>query len=66
VRFESYGEPVRVELIDMQGRQVQPIYSGTLPSGQQSLRWDTHQVPRGQYLVVVRTQAYQQAFRVRK
>lgn len=66
ISFESYGEPVRLDVLDMRGKVVHKLYRGTLPSGKQSLVWDTHHLPTGQYMVLMRTASYQQGFRVAK
>ena len=66
ISLESFGEPMRVEVMDLQGRSVAVIYEGTLPGGQHQLPWDTHLLPRGQYVVVVRTASFRQGYRVAK
>ena len=66
VRFESYGEPLRIDLVDLTGRQVAAIYQGTPPTGQQTIAWDTQVLHPGQYVVVLRTPSFQQGFRVVK
>lgn len=54
IEFNSYGERVEVDLIDLNGRPIQRIFSGHLPSGRQLIKWNTHHLSTGRYVVVVK------------
>lgn len=55
IQFLSTGQPVYIEAIDMQGRRVTPIFNGTLPAGVQSIPLNLHQLEKGRYFVVLRS-----------
>ncbi|MGI9543087.1 MAG: DUF1501 domain-containing protein [Cyclobacteriaceae bacterium] len=54
VEFISAGGLTEVDLIDLQGRRVQQIFSGHVSAGPQFVSWNPGQVNAGQYIVVVK------------
>lgn len=55
IEFNSDGAPVEISLIDLQGRKLQTIHSGTLPKGTHNLGWNAAGLNRGRYFLVYKT-----------
>ena len=55
IDFVSNGGAVDIEVIDMTGRKVEQVYTGSLPQGGHSLSWNTGSLNSGRYFVVVRS-----------
>jgi len=54
LEFITNGAPLEIDLIDLQGRQVQQLYSGSPVAGFQRITWNPGQLNNGQYMVVLR------------
>jgi len=54
LEFITNGAPLEIDLIDLQGRQVQQLYSGSPIAGFQRITWNPGQLNNGQYMVVLR------------
>ncbi len=54
LEFITNGSPIEVDLIDLQGRRLQQLYSGSPTAGFQRITWNPGQLSNGQYLVVLR------------
>lgn len=52
IEINSTGAPMNLSLVDLQGRQIAKIYSGTLPAGKHNLNWNTSRLKSGRYFVV--------------
>lgn len=55
IEFDSNGTPSEVCLMDLQGRKLQTIHSGTLPKGTHKLDWNAAGLTRGRYFMVYKT-----------
>lgn len=51
LEVEADGQPLRIDLLDMQGRAVMPLFSGLLPKGKQQLSLPAGNLPAGNYVV---------------
>ena len=51
LEVDADGQPLRIDLLDMQGRVVTPIFSGLLPKGKQQLSLPARNLPKGNYVV---------------
>ncbi|REE01288.1 DUF1501 domain-containing protein [Marinoscillum furvescens] len=65
IRVSATQEPVAIQLIDLQGRRLETMYTGVI-AGEQSFQWDTHRLPRGKYFVTVTGQNTRRVFPVVK
>ena len=54
LEFITNGGPIEVDLLDLQGKKVQKLYSGTPNIGFQRITWNPAKLTNGQYLVVLR------------
>ena len=54
LEFSTNGQPIEVELIDLQGRRLQRLYKGTPVAGFKRITWDPGALTNGQYLVILR------------
>jgi uncharacterized protein (DUF1501 family) len=66
IQFESDNTPINIELVDLQGKRISIIYSGTLGSRNNSISWNTSRLNPGRYFVVLRSQKKNQVFSVVK
>jgi len=57
IELLSEGQPLSMDLMDLQGRMVQRIYSGTLPSGKHTIHWSTSDLKPGRYFVIQTSQS---------
>ncbi|MDA0194582.1 MAG: DUF1501 domain-containing protein [Bacteroidetes bacterium] len=57
IDFISSGAPMKIEAIDMLGRPVGHIFSGVLAHGNQSLQWNTRELPAGNYYVLMQSES---------
>lgn len=51
LEVQADGQPLRIDLLDLQGSLVQPLFSGILPKGKQQLSLPTGNLPAGHYIV---------------
>jgi len=51
------GQPLSMDLMDLQGRIVHRIYSGTLSAGKHTIQWNTSGVKKGHYFVIQKSQS---------
>lgn len=51
LEVDADGQPIRIDLLDIQGRMVTPLFSGLLPKGKQQLPLTAHNLPAGNYIV---------------
>lgn len=65
IKVAAVNEPVWIYLTDMQGRQIESIYRGSVVSDQ-LLTWDTHRLAPGKYLVVLQGRELRRVFPVMK
>ncbi len=61
IRFESNGNPLQVRIMDLQGRVVDVLASGTYPKGPHEVIWHSEQNPAGTYFASYQTQLIQQS-----
>jgi uncharacterized protein (DUF1501 family) len=54
LEFITNGEPLEVDLLNLQGQRVQKLYSGTPVAGFQRITWSPGTLQNGQYLVVLK------------
>ena len=54
LEFITNGSPLKVDLLDLQGRKVQQLFSGAPTAGFQRITWSPGQLKNGQYLVVLK------------
>jgi uncharacterized protein (DUF1501 family) len=54
LEFITNGGAIEVELLDLQGKKVQKLYSGTPTVGFQRITWNPDRLTNGQYLVVLK------------
>jgi hypothetical protein len=54
LEFVTNGAPLEIDLIDLQGRRLQQLYSGSPVAGFQRITWNPGELTNGQYLVVLR------------
>ena len=66
LEVEANGEPMRVDLIDLQGRVVKPLFSGILPKGKQQINWPAGRLPAGNYVVRMQQAGRNQSVKVMK
>lgn len=65
IKTAKVNEPISIDVIDLQGRQVEHIYKGIIDSDR-LLTWDTHRLAPGKYLVVMRGSHTRRVFPVIK
>ena len=53
LEFITHGKPMEVELVDLYGRRLQKLYSGTPVAGFLRITWNPGKLTNGQYLVVL-------------
>ncbi|MFY0605822.1 MAG: DUF1501 domain-containing protein [Cyclobacteriaceae bacterium] len=53
IKLSSNGSPLRVDLMDLNGRTVETIYSGLPNSGLLKLDWNTSNLHSGRYFVAI-------------
>lgn len=56
VKFLSTGQAVNIQAIDLQGRKIQEIFTGSLPAGEHVIPWSTSFLPKGRYFVMLQNQ----------
>lgn len=66
IRFKSQNSTVSIELIDLNGRKIQDIYKGTPLAETNTISWNTEQLRRGRYFVILRSEAKNEVFGVVK
>lgn len=66
LELEADGQPLRIDLFDMQGQSVMPIFSGRLPKGKQQLALPTNNLPAGNYIVRMQQAGKVQSVQVAK
>jgi hypothetical protein len=54
LEFVTNGSPLEIDLIDLQGRRLQQLYSGSPVAGFQRITWNPGQLSNGQYMVVLK------------
>ena len=54
LEFVTNGSPLEIDLIDLQGRRLQQLYSGSPTAGFQRITWNPGQLSNGQYMVVLK------------
>ncbi|GJM30962.1 MAG: hypothetical protein DHS20C17_35970 [Cyclobacteriaceae bacterium] len=54
IEFITNGSPLEVDLIDLQGRKLQGLYSGNPVAGFHRITWNPGKLNKGQYLVVLK------------
>jgi len=54
IEFSTNGQPIQVDLIDLNGRKLQQLYSGKPLAGFQRIIWNPAKITNGQYLVVLK------------
>ena len=53
VRFKCHNERVKIELLDLNGRQIRVVFDGDLTYGVQNIPFELEGLKSGQYFVVV-------------
>lgn len=53
LEFATNGEPLEIDLIDLQGRKLQRLYSGKPRVGFKRITWNPEKLTNGQYMVVL-------------
>lgn len=66
LEVEASGDPMRIDLIDLQGRMVKPLFSGILPKGKQQINWPVGRLPVGNYVVRLQQAGRNQSVQVMK
>lgn len=66
LEVDADGQPLRIDLLDMQGRMITPIFSGLLPKGKQQLSLPAHNLPAGNYIVRMQQAGKVQSVQVAK
>ena len=51
VEVQANGEAMRIDLLNMQGQVLVPLFSGILPKGKQQISWSAGRLPAGNYIV---------------
>ncbi len=57
IEFTSSGQAVSIDVIDIQGRKTDNIFTGSLAAGKQAVPWNASQLTSGRYFVLLRTAA---------
>ncbi|MEP0368806.1 MAG: DUF1501 domain-containing protein [Cyclobacteriaceae bacterium] len=65
IRIGQTNEPVSIDVINMQGQHVKHLGEAQI-HGQEEIRWDTHDLPKGKYFVMVRGSITKRVFPVIK
>ncbi len=66
IQFQSGGDNIIVELLDLNGKMVQKIYRGQTRNGINELSWNTDGLPSGPYLVVFKGDGFNKVMKVIK
>ena len=61
IQFESAGEALQVKIMDLQGRVLEILASGTYPQGIQEVVWNAERYPSGNYYVNYQTRSIRQS-----
>ena len=66
VTFESLGEPLTVDILDIQGRKIRTVVQGKYPEGQHQVWTTTSDLSAGTYIFQILSRDFRQAKMVQK
>lgn len=66
ISYPSLGENIQINIVDINGRTVEQVFSGKAAPGQQALTWHTEHLLAGNYFVVFRGKGFKKALKVIK
>lgn len=66
LEVEADGQPLRIDLLDMQGRMVTPLFTGRLPKGKQRLPIPGANLPYGNYVISLQQANSRQSLQITK
>ncbi|NQZ78151.1 MAG: T9SS type A sorting domain-containing protein, partial [Ekhidna sp.] len=66
IRFEGDGKPIELQLLDLKGTIIENIYNGVSTRGANLHNWDTSNIVKGRYFVLLRSNSGKQVFSVVK
>ena len=61
IEFDSQGEPLQIRIMDIQGRMVERLVSGTFPKGKHQLLWNATRYPAGNYYATFQSKEVRQS-----
>ncbi len=53
IQFISEGEPIKIEVFDINGQQKAIIFTGAKPRGLQKIEWQASNLSSGKYLIII-------------
>ena len=66
VRFKCHNERVKIELLDLNGRQIRVVFEGDLTYGIQNIPFELEGLKSGQYFVVVNKESAKESIALTK